>query len=277
MLKKQFLLALFILLSFSHHSFSQQRTLSMTIDDLPFVGESKNFHLAMIIDAIKTSAIPATGFIIAREVNASNLPTLQKFREAGLSLGNHTLSHINLNKVTADIYIQDIDTADKILTPVLTEPKFFRYPYLAHGNGFKKERVQHYLSTKNYHVAPITIDSKDFIFNQLLLSVPESERRHFLTVLKPCYLDFIWQQTLKAEEHSRASKNPEQTQILLIHANLLNAYVLPDLINLYKQNGFNFVSLADALKTTRDNDKSEPTHETPKGTPTAIEAFFAWN
>ena len=249
----------------------------MTIDDLPFVGESKNFHLAMIIDAIKLNAIPATGFIIAREVNATNLPTLQKFREAGLSLGNHTLSHINLNRVTADTYIQDIDTADKILTPVLTEPKFFRYPYLAQGDGLKKERVQHYLSSKNYHVAPITIDSKDFIFNQLLLSVPESERRHFLTVLKPCYLDFIWQQTLKAEEHSRYTKNPDQTQILLIHANLLNAYVLPDIINLYKQNGFNFVSLAEALKTTNDIEKPVLAEQVPKHTPTAVEAFFAWN
>lgn len=248
----------------------------MTIDDLPFVGESKNFHLMMIIDAIKENAIPATGFIIAREVTAANLPTLKKFREAGLSLGNHTLSHINLNRVSADTYIQDIDTADRILTPVLTKPKFFRYPYLAQGDGFKKERIQHYLSSKNYEVAPITIDSKDFIFNQLLLSVPESERRHFLTVLKPCYLNFIWQQTLVAEEHSRAAKRPEQTQILLIHANLLNAYVLPDIISLYKENGFNFVSLEEALKTTHALEKPLLAEEQPKD-PSTVGTFFAWN
>lgn len=67
--------------------------------------------------------------------------------------------------------------------------------------------------------------------------------------MKPFYLDFIWQQTLRAEEHNQFHQNPEQAQILLIHANLLNAYVLPDIINLYKQNGYEFVHLEEALKT----------------------------
>jgi peptidoglycan/xylan/chitin deacetylase (PgdA/CDA1 family) len=151
--------------------------------------------------------------------------------------------------VNTGAYIQEIETADKILAPLLTEPKFFRYPYLVMGEGNKKTQVIDYLLTQNYQVAPITIDSKDFMFNQLLLSVPEPERRHFLTMLKPCYLDFIWQQTLKAEENSRQAHKSDQAQILLIHANLLNAYVLPDIIHLYKQNGFSFVSLKEALTT----------------------------
>ena len=245
-------------------SFAQKRELALTIDDLPFVGESKNFHLNMIIDAIKGNEIPATGFIIAKEVTAQNLPVLRKFHDAGLGLGNHTLSHANLNKMGPEAYIQEIEMADKILSPVLTEPKYFRYPYLIMGEGVKKTRVMQYLFSKNYQVAPISIDSKDFVFNQLLLSVPQSERRHFLNVLKPCYLDFIWQQTLKAEENSRSSHKPYQPQILLIHANLLNAYVLPDIINLYKQNGFTFISLETALKNGNDDIKSASTQQKPK-------------
>jgi Zn-dependent protease with chaperone function len=101
----------------------------------------------------------------------------------------------------------------------------------------------------------VTTDSKDFVFNQMLLSVREQDRRDFLNVLKPCYLDFIWKQTLAVEENSRYSIHPDQPQILLIHANLLNAYVLPDLINLYKQNGFTFVSLQKAL-TASENTKT---------------------
>ena len=228
----------------------------------------------MIIEAIKSSEIPATGFIIAREVTSQNLPMLQKFHDAGLSLGNHTLSHANLNKMQTDAYIQDIDTADKILSPVLTEPKYFRYPYLAMGVGDKKQKVLHYLSSKNYQIAPISIDSKDFIFNQLLLSVPEKQRRNFLTALKVSYLDFIWQQTLKAEE---ASHNTSQAQILLIHANLLNAYVLPDIINLYKQNGFTFISLEAALKTD-DNTKQLAQKQKIKPKKIArLESFMAWD
>lgn len=226
-----------------------QKQIALTIDDLPFVGEQQNFHLNMIVEALKASEVPATGFIIASEVTPKNVEALKKFRDAGLGLGNHTFHHTNLNKVKTNKYIQEIDEADKLLLPVLTEPKFFRYPYLAVSSGDKKNTIEDFLYSKNYQIAPVTIDSKDFIFNQLLMSVQEKDRRTFLSALKDCYLQFIWEQTLQAEERNRKGNKPERTQILLIHANLLNAYVLPDIINLYKQNGYSFVSLEKALKT----------------------------
>lgn len=262
---------------FTKLCFAHSKQIAITIDDLPFVGEYKNFHLNMIIDALKANEVPATGFIIASEVRPDNWEVLRKFRESGFGLGNHTMTHANLNGMNAKNYITEIDEADKVLLPVLTEPKYFRYPYLAMSQGEKKDAVLHFLHTKNYHVAPVTIDSKDFIFNQLLLGVPEKERRGFLSVLKPCYLDFIWQQTLKSEEQNQTHKT-EQPQILLIHSNLLNAYVLPDIINLYKQNGFTFVSLEEALK----NSASEEEPRVRKSTASTkqdknIEGFMAWD
>jgi peptidoglycan/xylan/chitin deacetylase (PgdA/CDA1 family) len=226
---------------------AQPPSIAITIDDLPFVGEGKNFHLNMIIDTFKSEEIPATGFVIAGNVRAENWSVLQKFKDAGLGIGNHTLTHANANQMSTDSYIQQIDEADRLLSTILTKPKYFRFPYLATGQGEKKQNIQAYLTSKHYHVAPITIDSKDFIFNQLLLSVPELERRHFITVLKPCYLDYIWQQTQLAEEKTRSLKKSHQPQILLIHSNLLNAYVLPDIIKLYRDHGYQFVSLKTAL------------------------------
>lgn len=114
--------------------------ISITIDDLPFVGEYRNFHLNMMIETMVKERVPATGFIIASEVRKNNWDILQKFRKAGFGLGNHTLSHANLNKMDAEEYIKEIRKADKILLPVLTEPKYFRYPYLAMSSGQKKRR-----------------------------------------------------------------------------------------------------------------------------------------
>ena len=249
--------------------YADQRTVALTIDDLPFVGESKNFHLEMLIDAIKNNGINATGFVIAKEVNEKNLSVLQKFRDAGLGIGNHTLSHANLNKLSVAAYINEIAAADQILEHLLSQPKYFRYPYLVMGSGIKRASVLEYLRAKHYRIAPISIDTKDFIFNQLLLSVPQNERRNFLIVLKPCYLNFIWQQTLKAEEHTRYLHKPDQTQILLIHANLLNAYVLSDIINMYKQQGFKFVTLEHAMKSIDGASLAAPQ--------TKSEEFVAWD
>ena len=246
------LFSLLFLISVPGMSAPLKKTIAITIDDLPFVGESRNFHLNMMINTLKEQQVPATGFIIASEVSNNNWETLHKFRNEGFSLGNHTYSHANLNKLKVKEYIHEIKQADTILSEVLTEPKYFRYPYLAMSTGSKKNKILCYLAKNNYQVAPITVDSKDFIFNQRLFSVPEMKRRAYLEELKPLYLDYIWQQTLKAEEHTQYHHNPEQSQILLIHANLLNAYVLPDIISFYKEKGYSFVSLEDALKTFKD-------------------------
>lgn len=246
-----FLLLFLLIINTSSYCLREHRNLALTIDDLPFVGDEKNFHLNMIIDAIKADNIPVTGFVIAGNVQRDNWPLLQKFKDIGLGIGNHTLSHLSAQNLSTEAYIKQIESADKILQPWLTEPKFFRYPYLAMGNGTKKQNIKNFLASRNYQIAPVTIDSKDFIFNELLLSVPESERRKFLTVLKPCYLNFIWQQTLKAELANRLNKNTNQTHILLIHSNLLNAYVLPDIIDLYMKQGYHFISLVEALQLLR--------------------------
>lgn len=254
-----------------------KKLITITIDDLPFVGEYRNFHLNMIIDALTHEKVPATGFIIANEIRKDNWEILQKFRGAGLSLGNHTLTHANLAQLKPQGYIREIQESDNILAPILTKPKYFRYPYLSMGSGQRREDILCFLAQKHYQVAPVTVDSKDFAFNQRLFAVPELGRRAYLEELKPFYLDFIWQQTLRAEKN-----NPQQAQILLIHANLLNAYVLPDIIRLYKENGYTFVSLKKALKTFKNPGRcSNPQLHShvrlhlKKASP--IEDFMAWD
>lgn len=249
---KHFLLALIFLFSMQGLTYAHKKEIAITIDDLPFVGEYRNFHLKMIIDALVEHQVSATGFIIASEVRDNSWEMLNKFRDAGFGLGNHTLTHANLNTVKTQHYIHEIGAADHILLPVLTKPKYFRYPYLAMSSGVKKDTILCYLTKKHYQVAPITVDSKDFLFNQRLLSVPEANRRTFFNELKPFYLDFIWQQTLKAEEYNQIHHQEDQAQILLIHANLLNAYVLPDIIQMYKQKGYAFVNLPDALSSFKN-------------------------
>ena len=236
------------------------RQIAITIDDLPFVGDEPNFHLTLIIESLQKNHIPTTGFIIGDRAKPNTWPVLEAFRKAGFGLGNHTFTHLDLNHVEAQTYIENIDKADKLLQPLLTEPKYFRYPYLAMSQGEKKQKVLNYLIAHQYHIAPITIDSKDFIFNQQLLSVPELGRRTFLPELKPVYLDYILLQTKKAEQFNQKNHLNQRAQILLIHANLLNAYVLEDIIKLYQSLGYQFISLQDALKTfpTEWHDPKQP-------------------
>lgn len=230
------------------------REIAITIDDLPLVASKMNTpgnqqrsteRFGKIVQALKDNQVPAIGFVIGGAIEKGQWVFLEQFRDAGLMIGNHTYSHRSLNQIGAEKYIADIARADKTLAPIMTEPKYFRYPYLAEGTKQSKPQVLAYLAENHYTVAPVTIDSKDFQFNEQLYKVPYRSREAYISKLEPRYLAYIWQQTLKAEK--RANGQPVK-QILLIHANLLNSYALNDIIQMYKKNGYKFITLTEALK-----------------------------
>jgi peptidoglycan-N-acetylglucosamine deacetylase len=245
----------FIMLFCMHASFASTKEIAITIDDLPLVGSGsltpsqiKRTHerFMRILQTLTEHQVPATGFIIASHISKDQWELLTAFRNAGFSLGNHTYSHQSLDSISADHYIEDVAKADRILSPVMTEPKFFRYPYLAEAHGEKKKQVQAFLNSLHYRIAPVTIDSKDYKFNEQLYHMPYRARAAHLPALIKRYVAYIWEQTLQAEKRTANSTDKPVKQILLIHANLLNSYALGAIIELYKSKGYTFVPLIDA-------------------------------
>lgn len=244
-----------IIVLFTTTCFAQEREIAITIDDLPLVASRMNTpgnqqrateRFSKIVEAFKKYQVPATGFIIAGAIEKNQWAFLEQFQQAGLMLGNHTYSHYNLNQMSAEKYIADIERADKVLAPILSTPKYFRYPYLAEGNNQTKQKVYDYLNAHHYVIAPVTIDSKDFNFNESIYKVPFRSREAYIQKMKPRYLAYIWKQTLLAEKNA---KGKNSKQILLIHANVLNSYVLGDILEMYQKNGYKFISLTEALKS----------------------------
>ncbi len=248
-MRQLFCASLFLL---SSTLMAQTREIAITIDDLPLVASKMNTpanqersieRFTKIVNAFVQYKVPATGFVIAGSIQKGQWAFLEQFKAAGLMLGNHTNSHYNLNAMSAPQYIADVDKADKKLQDLFTQPKYFRYPYLAEGTKQTKPLVLDYLREHGYTVAPVTIDSKDFQFNESVYKVPYRAREQYIQKLKPKYLAYIWKQTLNAEKKSAQGK-----QILLLHANLLNSYLLGDILEMYQKNGYTFISLSDALK-----------------------------
>lgn len=237
-------------------SFAAPKEIAMTIDDLPMVGtaghnpaklQRKHDRILSILQALKDKQVPATGFIIANSIETGQWELLQDFRNAGIGLGNHTYSHKSANSMSADGYIEEIAKADRILSPIMTEPKFFRFPYLAEGTGDKKKQILAFLQSLHYRVAPVTIDSKDYRFNEELYHIPYRERPARLPALIKRYVAYIWSQTERAERQNANNEGHPVKQILLIHANLLNSHALPAIIEMYQEHGYKFIPLIEAI------------------------------
>lgn len=235
------------------------REIAITIDDLPFVGSANNDpkklqrehdRFMAMLQTLIDHKVPATGFIIANSIEKGQWELLEAFRNAGMELGNHTYSHKSLNSLSAEKYIADVEHADKILDSIMTNPKYFRYPYLAEGKGAKRDEVHTYLTDHGYTIAPVTIDSKDFKFNTQLYAIPYRLREKNLDQLKKRYLAYMWNQTLRAEANAKKHGDEPIKQVLLIHANLLNSHCLGDVIDMYQSNGYKIVSLDEILGTS---------------------------
>jgi peptidoglycan/xylan/chitin deacetylase (PgdA/CDA1 family) len=249
------------LLMVSSSVFAAEKEIALTIDDLPFVGASRNsaYDLARkeerfmrMLDALNQQQVPAVGFVIAGAIAKGQWELLEAFQKGGYTLGNHTYSHLNLNTTSAQKYIDNVAKADKILTPLMTDTKYFRYPYLAEGKGEKEETVKAFLAENNYVIAPVTVDSKDYRFNNQLMRVYYKNRDNYTKTFKKTYLAYIWKQTERAEQKDVKTYGKPLPQILLIHANQLNSIVLNDIIEMYKNKGYKFVTLGEALKARSD-------------------------
>lgn len=271
-MKKNYASGLILLISlYNTICFAAEREIAITIDDLPFVGTDSNDsgnlqrshdRFMKIMQSLIDHHVPATGFVIAGAIGKGQWQLLEEFRKEGFALGNHTWSHANLNHSSSEKYINEIARADQKLAPIMTQPKYFRYPYLAEGKGVAKHEIQDYLTANQYTVAPVTIDSKDYKFNERLLHISWRIRSEYLDEIKQQYLDYIWKQTVIAEKRS---SNGTAKQILLVHANLLNSYFLSDVIQMYKDKGYRFISLSEALATTSIavKDEAPPPPPTP--------------
>lgn len=253
--------------------FSEEHEIAITIDDLPFVGSGTSTPASLkrtqdrfmaIVNTLVEYQVPATGFVIGGAVAKNEWDFLTTFRDHGFTLGNHTYTHPSLNTMSAEKYIAEIAHTDEKLASVMSQPKYFRFPYLAEGKGQKKQQVHDWLIAHQYTIAPVTIDSKDYEFNAQFYRIAYRKREQSINQFKKRYLAYIWKQTERAEKIAAKNNGQPVKQILLIHANLLNSLCLKDIIELYKSHGYKFISLEEALKGNTAKPINDAASLTPK-------------
>lgn len=240
---------------------------ALTIDDLPYVGKAigdsgkirrENKRFKIILNTLTEQHVPAAGFVVTGSIEPGQWALLNEFHQEGNIIGNHTHDHIKLKTTNGEKFINSINRADKILAPLLSQPKYFRFPYLVRSKSCKTNLlVKEYLAKHDYVVVPVTIDAKDFYLNQQLHAIPWRKRKKALPAFRRRYMSIINSQINRAERKAMKRVHRPIKQILLIHMNTLNAYFLSDIIKLFQKRGYEFVSLSEALQDHYYKKKSQ--------------------
>lgn len=235
----------------------------MTIDDLPVVTrqidlEPRQKITQKLLGHITKSKIPAIGFVNERKLYAgakrveAEVDLLRSWLNAGLELGNHTYSHMSLHSNSLERYQEDIIKGEVVTKEVLAakrkQIRYFRHPFLFTGLDLTtKQKLGEFLTRYNYTIAPVTIDNADWIFARAYDNAIEKKDKDLMKRVGAAYVPYLESKMDYWERQSVRLFNREIKQILLLHANSINADYFDDVVKMLKMRGYQFISLEYAL------------------------------
>lgn len=233
-----------------------RRRVAITIDDLPVAAygsypsdEERRAVVEGLCRVLTEARVPATGFV--NMVNHERDPSLmQAWKSCGIELGNHTWSHPKLEEVGLDTYLEDLDKGHAALRELLGDdrPIPFRYPYLHRGfDPEEREAIAERLRALDSQVAPVTIDAWDWRYSAGFRRAKAAGDDEAAERWRTSWMWDMQEATLEAEHLGRALFDREPPQILLIHANAMQANDLPAYLSWLRRRGYAFVPLGEAL------------------------------
>ncbi len=243
-------------------SFARAEGVALTFDDLPTMALTGSASYAQattksLLDGLRRHHLPATGFVIADKLDgddgAARTTIVNRWLDAGMALGNHTYSHVSLNKTPVEDYIAEVSRADTVLRPVLAARhrplQWFRHPYLETGLTIEtRQTFETWLAAHGYRVAPVTMENSDYVFalpyDDAILRGDSARAAR----IKRAYLD----QTAKAVAWYRAAGlqllGRRPSFVFLLHATRLNADSLDQLSAILRRNDLHAITLDRAMK-----------------------------
>jgi peptidoglycan-N-acetylglucosamine deacetylase len=242
---------------------SPQRTVAITIDDLP-AGAANSMSASEILEmttkllgTLRDQKVPAVGFVNEQKLYKlgevdDRIKALNLWLDGGFELGNHTFAHTSLNCVTLQAWEEEVIRGETVTRMLLTQHKmkmrYFRHPYLDAGRDLQTRReAEAFLSSRGYQVAPVTMDAWDWMY----AGVYDDARKRADTALQQqlvsSYLSYTTSVFDYYEQLSKDLLGYEPKQILLLHGNWLEADHIGELLELLRKRGYQFVTLEDAL------------------------------
>lgn len=240
------------------------REVVVTFDDLPAVSVTRGdvaSHRAItarLLAGVAAHGVPAVGFVNEEKLltggvtDPARVELLRRWLEAGLELGNHTFGHLDLHATAPGRYEDDIVRGEPVIRGLLRERglalRWFRHPYLRTGTDLGvRRRLEGFLAGRGCRVAPVTIYTEDYLFAAAYDRARARGDERTARRVGDAYVLHVAGQFEYYEDLSRRLLGHELPQILLLHANAINAERFAEMARGWTARGYRFVTLEHAL------------------------------
>jgi peptidoglycan-N-acetylglucosamine deacetylase len=240
-----------------------QKTMAITFDDLPKSNGMENIEGARkttesILKVLKAHKAPSVAFVNEGKLYSgptmveARVTLLRSWVQAGVPLGNHTYSHLDINDIPLQKYQDDVVRGERTYTRLMRgipAERWFRHPYTHTGPTAEvKAGLNRFLAARGYRVAPFTIENSDWVFSNAYRKALAAGDAAQAAKVRDEYLAYSdkmldWFETLAKEAFGR-----DIPQILLIHSNDLHTDALDALLTGIERRGYRWVTLGEAMK-----------------------------
>ncbi len=189
-------------------------------------------YTPQILDILKREKVPATFFVVGMEAE-NNLPLLKRIYAEGHEIGNHTFTHPNIAEVSTERAVTEMEATRLLIESVLGKSTIlFRAPYNADAEPTKEVELKPIALSRinNYYTVGESIDPNDWE--------------------EGVSADSIYVRTIRQYE-----ANPSKGIILFHDAGgnrQATVDALPRIIQYFKKNGIQFITVAKLLGKTED-------------------------
>lgn len=231
--------------------------IAITIDDLPRHGERPLGETSLgvardVIAALEGASVTnAYGFVNGHwtDEGADYARVLAAWDSAGLPLANHGWSHRHLSEMTLAEFEQEVARNEPLLEMVSDgeEWRWFRYPFLDEGKSVEKRSgSRRVLARRGYRIADVTMDSNDWQWTAPYARCTAAGDEAAIAWLEQSFLHSQGESIGYYRSLSRSVYGRDIPYVLLLHISAFEGRMLPRLLALYRDQGFRFVSLAEA-------------------------------
>jgi peptidoglycan-N-acetylglucosamine deacetylase len=226
---------------------AEAQLIAFTFDDGPHLAATPKFspeaRNQALLDHLAKHRVKATLFVTVD--NGANRPEglalARAWGVAGHTIGNHTMSHLDLDskKITLADYQKELLDCDAVIRTLPGYRKWFRFTYLREGNTVeKRDGMRAFLAAQNYRNANVSLDTSDWRLNDKLVEVLTKDANADITPIKRAYLAHVWQRAEAYRALSQKLQGRDIAQVILLHHNLINALWLGDVIAMFKEKGW---------------------------------------